>query len=82
MLDPSTWIKLEDVRLADATRGFALLPRHWVIEHSVGRAAKFRRLASDYQRISETLAELHYVAFGFLVLHKAAPLLCGVHNTL
>jgi hypothetical protein len=28
----------------------------------------------DYERLSETLTGLHYVAFSILMLHKAAPL--------
>lgn len=67
-------IKLEVVKLPEAKRGFVLLPRRWVVERSPGWAARFRRLARDYERLSETLAGLHYVAFSFLMLHKAAPL--------
>jgi hypothetical protein len=36
--------------------------------------ARFRRLARDDERLSETLAGLHHVAFSLLMLHKAAPL--------
>ena len=69
-------IALEVVKLPDAKRGFVLLPRRWVVvvERSFGWAARFRRLAHDYERLTETLAGLHYVAFSFLMLHKAAPL--------
>jgi transposase len=67
-------IRLEVVKLPEARRGFVLLPRRWVVERSLGWAARFRRLARDYERLSETLAGLHYVAFSFLMLHKAAPL--------
>src|SRR3954471_21131496 len=67
-------IDLEVVRLPEAKRGFVLLPRRWVVERSFGWAARFRRLAKDYDRLSETLAGLHYVAFSFLMLHKEAPL--------
>jgi transposase len=67
-------IKLEVVKLPEAKRGFVLLPRRWVVERSFGWAARFRRLARDYERLTETLAGLHYVAFGLLMLHKAAPL--------
>jgi transposase len=67
-------IILEVVKLAEAKRGFVLLPRRWVVERSFGWAARFRRLARDYERLSETLAGLHYVAFSLLMLHKAAPL--------
>jgi transposase len=66
-------IELEVVKLAGAKRGFVLLPRRWVVERSFGRAARFRRLARDYERLTETLKGLHYVAFVFLMLHKAGP---------
>jgi transposase len=67
-------IILEVVKLPEAKRGFVLLPRRWVVERSFGWMARFRRLARDYERLSETLAGLHYVAFSLLMLHKAAPL--------
>ena len=67
-------IILDVVKLPEAKRGFVLLPRRWVVERSFGWAARFRRLARDYERLSETLAGLHYVAFSLLMLHKAAPL--------
>jgi predicted RNase H-like nuclease/transposase len=41
-------IRLEVVKLADAKRGFVLLPRRWVVERSFGWTARFRRLARDY----------------------------------
>jgi transposase len=44
------------------------------MERSFGWAARFRRLAKDYERLSETLVGLHYVAFSLLMLHQAAPL--------
>jgi transposase len=44
-------IALEVVRLSEARRGFMLLPRRWVIERSLGRMARFRRLTRDYGRL-------------------------------
>jgi hypothetical protein len=38
--------------------------------------ARFRRLARDYERLAGTLKGLHYVAFSFLMLRKAAPRFC------
>jgi transposase len=67
-------IILDVVKLSEAKRGFVLLPRRWVVERSFGWMARFRRLARDYERLSETLSGLHYVAFSLLMLHKAAPL--------
>jgi transposase len=74
-------IQLEVVKLPQAKRGFVLLPRRWVVERSFAWAARFRRLAKDYERLPETLIGLHFVAFVFLLLHKAGPLLEIVHNT-
>jgi transposase len=67
-------IDLEVVRLPGAKRGFVLLPRRWVVERSFGWAARFRRLAKDYERLTATLEGMHYVAFSLLMLQKAAPL--------
>jgi transposase len=74
-------ITLEVVKLPEAKRGFVLLPRRWVGERSFAWAARFRRLAKDYERLPETLMGLHFVAFVCLLLHGAGPLL-QVHITL
>ena len=66
-------IHLVVVSLAEAKKGFVLLPRRWVVERSYGWMARFRRLARDYERLGETLEGLHYVAFSMLMLHKVAP---------
>ena len=79
---PAHGIDLEVVKLPEAKRGFVLLPRRWVVERSFAWATRFRRLAKDYERLTETLAGLHLVAFACLMLSKAARLITGVHNTL
>ena len=68
-------IQLEVVRLPEAKRGFVLLPRRWVVERSFAWLARFRRLARDYERLTSTLAGLHFVAFSILMLSRAAPVL-------
>jgi transposase len=68
-------IQLEVVKLSEAKRGFVLLPRRWVVERSFAWAARFRRLAKDYERLPETIAGLHFLVFACLMLVKAAPLL-------
>ncbi|UPG72735.1 IS5 family transposase [Roseomonas gilardii subsp. gilardii] len=67
-------ITLEVVKLPEAKRGFVLLPRRWVVERSFAWFARFRRLARDYERLPETLAGLHLVAFTVLLLKRAAEL--------
>jgi transposase len=63
-------IRLEVVKLPTAKHGFVLLPRRWVVERSFGWMARFRRLARDYERLPETLAGLHFLAFAMLMLKR------------
>ena len=63
-------IRLEVVKLPTAKRGFVLLPRRWVVERTFAWMARFRRLARDYERLAETLAGLHFVAFAMLLAHR------------
>lgn len=61
-------IRLEVVKHHEAKHGFVLLPRRWVVERSFGWAARFRRLARDYERLATTLAGYHWLAFALLML--------------
>jgi len=67
-------ITLEVVKLPDVKRGFVLLPRRWVVERSFAWMARFRRLARDYERLPETLAGLHFLAFAMLMLSRVVHL--------
>ncbi len=68
-------IQLEVVKHTEAKRGFVLLPRRWVVERSFAWAARFRRLARDYERLAQTLAGFHYLAFACLMLHRIIPII-------
>jgi transposase len=68
-------IRLEVVKLPQAKKGFVLLPRRWVVERSLAWTARFRRLARDYERLPETLAGLHYLAFAILMLNRVTALM-------
>ncbi len=52
-------IRLEVVKHPMAKRGFVLLPRRWVVERSFAWAARFRRLARDYERLDTSLKGFH-----------------------
>ena len=67
-------IQLEVVKHTEAKRGFILLPRRWVVERSFAWAARFRRLARDYERLAQTLAGFHYLAFACLMLQRIIPI--------
>jgi transposase len=68
-------IQLEVVKHTEAKRGFVLLPRRWVVERSFAWAARFRRLARDYERLGHSLAGYHYLAFAWIMLAQLTKLL-------
>jgi transposase len=68
-------LRLEVVKLPDVKRGFVLLPKRWVVERDFAWAARFRRLARDYERLEETLVGYHLLAFVSVFLRRAIPLL-------
>jgi transposase len=63
-------LELVVVKAPQAKHGFVLLPRRWVVERSFAWAARFRRLARDYERLPETVKGLHFLAFVCLMLHR------------
>jgi transposase len=74
-------IALEVVKLPEAKRGFVLLPRRWVVERTFAWTTRFRRLVRDYERLPQTLADLHVIALVCLMLKQAANY-AAVHNSL
>jgi transposase len=68
-------IHLEVVKHQAAGRGFVLLPRRWVVERDFAWAARFRRLVKDYERLPQTVAGLHFVAYACLFLHRAISII-------
>ena len=49
------------------------------VERSFAWMARCRRLARDYERLTETLVGLHLVAFAMLMMRRIANL-AAVHN--
>lgn len=67
-------IELIVVKLPEAKKGFVLLPKRWVVERSFAWTGRFRRLARDYERLPDTLAGLHFLAFAILMLKHVVHL--------
>lgn len=70
-------IQLEVVKHTKAKRGFILLPRRRVVERSFARAARFRHLARDYERLATTLSTFHSLAFACLMIAHLFRMLTG-----
>lgn len=68
-------IELVVIKLPEAKKGFVLLPRRWVVERSFAWTTRFRRLAKDYERLPQTVAGLHFLAFAILMLQRYAALI-------
>lgn len=64
---------LEIVRRADARRGFAVLPKRWIVERTLGWLSRYRRLSKDYEFFTQTGENLIYMAMINLMLHRLAP---------
>ena len=68
-------IRLEVVKPPQAKKGFVLLLRRCLVERSIAWVARFRRLARDYERLPETLAGLHFLAFATVLLRRFVRLI-------
>ena len=67
-------IQLHVREASTGQRGFVLLPRRWVVERSLAWAARFRRLARDYERLPNTLKGIRFIAFAILMTSKLLKL--------
>jgi transposase len=48
-------LRIEIVKRSDDTKGFVLLPRHWVVERTFSWFGRNRRLAKDCENLAATL---------------------------
>ena len=55
------------------TKGFAVLPRRWIVERTLGWLCRWRRLSRDYEQLPEVSEAMVTLAMIRLTLH------CAVH---
>lgn len=63
-------ISLTAIQPPEGQRGFAILPRRWVVGRTFGEIYQSRRLSKDYERLPETSEALLYVAMTWLMLRR------------
>jgi putative transposase len=73
------WVKhfagwnLEIVKRSDTARGFAVLPKRWIVERTFGWLSRYRRFSKDYEWFAQSSENLIYLAMINLMLHRLAP---------
>ena len=68
----AAWV-LELVRKPDSRKGFVVLPRRWVVERTFAWLMNNRRLARDYERLTESSEAMVQVAMIHLMLKRLKP---------
>ncbi len=63
-------VELEIIKHTQAKKGFVLLPRRWVVERTFGWLGRHRRLTRDYERLTQTLAGYHWIAYLGIMLQR------------
>ena len=65
------WL-VEIIKRSDDAKGFAVLPRRWVVERTFGWLYRFRRLSKDYEVLPETSEAWIYAAMVWIMLQCLA----------
>ena len=65
-------IDLEIVPKPVGRKGFAVLPRRWVVERTFAWTGRYRRLSKDYEYLVETSQAMFYLAMSLLMLRRLA----------
>jgi putative transposase len=63
---------LEVVARPPGGKGFAVLPRRWVVERSFAWIGRYRRLSKDYEALTTTSEAMIWAAFGTTMLRRLA----------
>ena len=71
MSSDNEW-ELEVVERAPGTRGFSVVPRRWVVEHTFSWISRNRRMSKDYERKVQTSETLIQVAMIRLLVTRLA----------
>jgi putative transposase len=63
---------LEVVARPSESKGFAVLPRRWVVERSFAWIGHYRRLSKDYEALTATSEAMIWTAFATTMLRRLA----------
>jgi putative transposase len=71
-----SWRKvlLDIVKRPEGTKGFLLLPKRWIVERTFAWLGRYRRLAKDYEYLTQTSEAMIRVAMIHLMVRRLARL--------
>jgi len=69
MLAFGGWV-LEVVRGKQDQRGFAVIPKRWIVERTFGWLNRYRRLNKDYEELPQTTEVMILIAMSHLMLRR------------
>jgi transposase len=69
---PHPGLRLEIVKRSDDVKGFAVLPRRWVVERTFSWFGRNRRLAKDFENLADTVAAFVAIASIQLAIRRLA----------
>jgi putative transposase len=75
-LRPWRKVRLEIVKRPEGTKGFLLLPKRWIVERTFGWFGRYRRLAKDYEYLTQTSEAMIRVAMIHLMVRRLARMTC------
>ena len=67
-------IPLEIVKRSDDTTGFKVLPKRWIVERTFGWLGRCRRLAKDFENLTQTQAGFFILAMIRLMMRRISRL--------
>jgi putative transposase len=68
----SGWV-LEIVKRSDDVKGFAVLPKRWIVERTFAWLGRYRRLSKDYETLTKNSEAMIHLAMINLMLHRLKP---------
>jgi transposase len=57
---------------SDAVKGFVVIPKRWIVEHTFGWLNRYRRLSKDYELLAATSATVIQVTMIHLMIRRLA----------
>ncbi len=64
---------LQIVKRRDDVKGFAVLPKRWIVERTFGWLGRYRRHSKDYEELTESSEAMIRISMINLMLHRLSP---------